>query len=133
VRTHALALPAVLLLLAGCTSIAPFVVSGKSLSALGNQFADTGAAMNKALDAGKVTPEQYRVWSSFAKRFQAIYPLAVDGWKTSVELNDKVLASQFSEAVAQLAGELASFYVQLKEAHLLPLPALTEGATDAGS
>lgn len=108
------------LLLSACSTVAPFVATGESLAALDNQFADTGAAFNAGLDAGKVTPEQYRPWAEFAKRYKPLARMAVDAWKASIELKDKVMAGKFGEALAQLAVELAAFYQQARAANLLP-------------
>jgi hypothetical protein len=108
------------LVASGCKTVAPFVATGETLAALDNQFADTGAAFNAGLDAGKLTPEQYRPWAEFGKRYKPLARMAVDAWKASIELNDKVLAGQFGAALGQLASELAVFYAQAKKAGLLP-------------
>lgn len=112
-----LALPLAALLLAGsCSSVTPFVVTGKSLTALDHQFADTAAAMNQALDAKQVTPEQYRTWADFARRFRAYNPLAVSAWKTAKDLGDDLFAGDFGAAISRLAIELGGFIAQLQEA-----------------
>lgn len=110
----------VVLLFSACTNVTPFIVTGKSLAALDNQFADTGAAMNAGLDAGKVTPEQYRKWAAFAKKYKPIENLAYEAWTLSTELNDLALAGKFGEALGLLGAELINFYVQMKDAQLLP-------------
>lgn len=92
-----------------CTNLTPYVVTGESLVAVGNQFADVGEAMNKGLDAGKVTPEQYRTWAAFGKRFQVLYPATVNAWSAALEANDKALQGDLAGAVARLTAELAGF------------------------
>jgi len=108
------------LLVSACTNVTPFIVSGQSLTALDNQFADTGAAMNAGLDANKVTKEDYRKWAEFAKRFKPLEDVAYKAWTTAVELNDLAVAGKFGEALALLGAELMAFYQQMKAANLLP-------------
>ena len=110
-----------LVLLSGCASQkAVYIVTGESLKVLGHQAADTSEAMNKGLDSGKVTVEQYRAWAEFAKRFQLFYPTAVDTWNAAQVINDNILAGQLGEAIGRMAAELAKFYARAKEAGLIP-------------
>lgn len=106
--------------LSSCSSVTPFVVSGQSLAALDNQFADTGAAMNAGLDAGKMKPDAYRKWGVFALKYKAVEQMAYDAWRSAVAANDKALAGKFGEALGLLSAELLTFYGQAKDAHLLP-------------
>lgn len=112
----------ILALGSGCTASGrqtAFIVSGESLKALGHQAADTSAAMNKGLDSGKVTVEQYRAWAEFAKRFQLFYPTAVDTWHAAQAIADDLLVGQLGEAIGRLSAELLKFYAKAKEAGLL--------------
>jgi hypothetical protein len=98
----------ILLLLAACASSTGFIVSGESLDAAGKSFVAVGQAYNKALDAKTVTPEQYRQWANFAKKFQSAYPPAVQLWKSSVAVNDAALQKNSATLIATLVGELVS-------------------------
>lgn len=109
-----------LVLFSGCVSQKHvYIVTGESLKVLGNQAADTSEAFNKALDAGKVSKEEYRVWAEFAKRFKLFYPTAVDTWNAAQVINDNILAGQVGEAIGRMASELLKFYARAKEAGLL--------------
>lgn len=110
------------LLLSGCSSVTPFVVTGKTLAALDNQVADVGLAMNAGLDSGKVSKEDYRKWAEFAKRFKTFNPMAVAAWKTAVDLNDAALAGDFGAAIARLAEEFAPFVEFIQKAGLYASP-----------
>ena len=103
-----------------CANATPFIVTGKSIALLENQFADTGEAMNEGLDTGKISPESYRKWATFGLRFKTLDKIAFGAWETAIELNDRALAGKFGEALALLAAELADFYSQMKAANLLP-------------
>ncbi len=118
--TQAAALVLFAALASSCTNVTPFIVTGKSLSLLENQFADTGAAMSAGLDAGKVTPERYKQWVEFGKRFKAVDQVAFDAWTAAVAANDSALAGKFGEALGLLAAELLTFYNEMKAANLLP-------------
>lgn len=96
----------VLVLLAACSSSAPFVVTGESLDTAGKAFVAVGQAYNQALDAKTVTVEQYREWSQFAKKFQQAYPSAVQLWKSSVAVNDTALTKQTDAIIVSLVGEM---------------------------
>lgn len=105
-----LALAAVLLtalVLTACSSITPFVVSGESLDAAGKAFVQVGQTYNRELDAKRVTPEQYRDWAQFARKFQQVYPSAVQLWKSSITVNDAALQKQSSAIVTALVTELS--------------------------
>lgn len=101
------ALLAVVVLLAACATSTGFIVSGESLDAVGKAFVVTGQEYNKRLDAKTVTPEQYRHWAAFAKKFQTAYPAAVQMWKSSVAVNDAALTKQSDALVVSLVSELA--------------------------
>lgn len=116
-----LALPLFLLLAApACTNLTPYVVTGDSLVTVGNQFADLGEMMNRGLDAGKVTPEQYRTWAEFGRRFKVVYPATVNAWNAALEAHDKALQGDLAGAVARLTAELAGFVELATRLGLLP-------------
>jgi hypothetical protein len=104
-----LLLLALAVLMAACASQSGFVVTAESLNSLGNQFVAVGEAYNKALDAKKITPEEYRAWADFAKKFKTSYPIAVEGWKSGVKVNDAALQKSSVALISSLVGELGKF------------------------
>lgn len=104
---------AVAVLGASCATATPWVATGQSLKVVGNTFVSTAAAMDAAQAAGTVTPEQYRAWASFGRKFQAAWPLALDLWESSIKVNDKVLEGQASAILSTLMTELGGFAVQV--------------------
>lgn len=94
-----------LLLLVACTHQQAYVASGETLAQLGPAFKTTGLAMDAALDAHLVTPEQYRRWAAFAKYFKPTFDLACARW-----LSEDATASQHATAVlTALGAELATW------------------------
>lgn len=102
----------VLLVLAtACASQTGFIVTAESLDSLGKQFVAVGEAYNKALDAKKITVEEYRAWADFAKKFKTSYPIAVEGWKSGVRINDAALQKSSVALISGLVGELGRFAI----------------------
>ena len=95
------------ILLFGCATSTGFIISGESLDATGKAFVTVGQTYNRELDAKRVTPEQYRDWAVFAKKFQQAYPSAVQLWKSSVAVNDAALKKQSEALILGLVNELA--------------------------
>jgi hypothetical protein len=102
-----------LLLLSCTTTVTPWVASGRSLDVLGEQFLATASAFDKGLEAGKVTPEQYKAWRIFGERFQTAYGPAVGLWQAARRVNDTALERDTVAIVARLAVELGGFAVQV--------------------
>jgi hypothetical protein len=109
VPQRTLAFVVVLLLLAACATSTGFIVSGESLDAVGKSFVAVGQAYNRELDAQRISVDQYRSWSAFAKKFQAAYPSAVQLWKSSIAVNDAALTKKSDEIIVSLVTELAKF------------------------
>lgn len=116
---NAFAVVAVLLFAQSCANTTALIVAGESIDAAGAQFVEVGAAMNKGLDAGKVTPEQYKAWAEFAKRFKAFYRPTVDAWKAAVRANDAALAGDLGAAVTTIVLELGGFYKALVDVGII--------------
>lgn len=95
-----------------CVGVEPLVVTGKSLAALGNTVANTNAAMTASLDAKTISPEQYRNWATFARRFKEHYPFLVQMWSVARLNEDKVLEAEIAAILARLSAELAAFRPQ---------------------
>jgi len=85
------------------------IITGESLSTMGQLFVSTGNAMNTGLDSKQVTAAQYNSWRTFAIKFKVEYPKAVRLWKDAVRLNDTVASKNAGAIIAGLAGELATF------------------------
>jgi hypothetical protein len=101
---------------ASCTSSAAFVATAEALKVTSDEFVATAALMDSALADKTVTPEQYRRWAVFAKRFQALYNLAVDLWEAAIKVDDKISADKAAQIIAQLAATLAEFYTSVSKA-----------------
>ena len=99
----------VALLLSGCAHKAGFVVTGHSLLELEHQFSVVADAMDKGLDSGAVSPDEYKAWRAFGERFQVAYPRAVSTWRASRAANDAALQGSLGAAVAGLTAELAGY------------------------
>lgn len=99
--------------LSSCTSAKPaLIVSGTTLHVAAETFVETASLMDKCLDSGVVSPEQYRTWAEFGKRYQVAYPLAVEAWRIAVRTEAEAEQRAASETIAALVGELARFYVE---------------------
>jgi hypothetical protein len=98
---------ALLLLLTAC-SVNQWLVSGKVLDEVGQQFLATGKMYDTLLANKQVTVEEYRVWATFANRFKAVYPSVVVTWNTAQE-SGKV--DQAADAILTLKNELLAFYL----------------------
>jgi len=113
-RARVVALVAVLGLVgASCAAATPWVASGQSLKVVGNTFVSTAAAFDAGLAAGSITPEQYRAWASFGRKFQAAWPLALDLWESSIKVNDAALQGKAEAILSTLMAELGGFAVQV--------------------
>ncbi len=105
----AVGIAVVALSLYACSSVSPLVVSGEALAAVGNQFADTADAMNRGVDSGAVTVEQYRAWRSFGQVFQTTYPHTVALWEVARVSGDKKLEAEVTAILGRMILELAAF------------------------
>jgi predicted small secreted protein len=94
-------------LMAGCATVTGFVVTGESLDSVGKAFVTVGQTYNRELDAKRVTPEQYRDWAVFARKFQQAYPSSVQLWKSAVAVNDAALTKKTNEIITSLVTELS--------------------------
>ncbi len=92
----------------------PLVVTGESLVLMADQFTFAAATMDRALNTGAITNEQYEQWAKFGVKFQRAYPLAVSLWDIARVSNDKELQNQVVQMVTNLAIELATFIEGVK-------------------
>ena len=111
-----------LLLLSGCTTTSPFVISGTSLAVAGDQFAAVGALYKQGCDVTKVIAQpQCQTWRAFGLKFQQMYPITVQAWKAARATNDAALMKQTDALVTTLMSELATLAsvvgVQLSGGH----------------
>lgn len=103
-RKHA-SLLSILLLGISCSHTQAWRVSGESIDALGKTFLATGAALDDAYRAGKVTEAQYERWRVFVKYFKPTYDVAADRWLHS----DDSAGEHAAAVLAALSAELATF------------------------
>lgn len=89
----------------------PLITSGQSLHMAADTFVATARLMDAALDAHVVTPEQYRAWGAFARKFQESYPLAVAAWNAAVRVADVASRDNAAALIESLVVELSRFYV----------------------
>ena len=101
------------LALSYCASQQPLIISGEGMVQLADQFVATAEVMDQLLDSKVITYEQYQQWAKFGKRFQALYPLAVEMWQLARANNDPDLASNMVNLVDQLAVELLFFKAEI--------------------
>lgn len=97
-----------MILMSACQTAKPFVVSGESLDTLGKEFVSTARIYNRLFDERIVTSDQYRKWADFAVKFQKVYPIAVNSWKSARLANDKAAEQKVNESMVIVAKELAS-------------------------
>ena len=112
----ALMLSATSLVSHGCTASQALVVTGESLRVLGDEFVTCAASMDAALDAGRITPAQYRDWAHFGVKFKQTYPLGVQLWEAAHHTEDAALERQAAGVVSTLAVELGAFYSMVRVA-----------------
>lgn len=95
-----------------CASITALVVSNEALRAVGDEFVTCAAAMDAGLDAGRISPQQYRDWAHFGAKFRDSYGPAVALWKAARAANDAKLEAKAAAVVGHLADELSGFTAQ---------------------
>jgi hypothetical protein len=106
-------LSVVLLAGLGCaTARTALIASGQTLHVAADTFVETAALMDRALDQGAVTPEQYRSWSAFGRRYQVAYPLAVRAWEVARTTEGDAETRTATAVIAALVSQLADYYVQ---------------------
>ena len=102
----------VLAMVLSCASARPaLIVTGQTLHVAADTFVETSALMDRGLDQGVVTVEQYRTWATFGKRYQVAYPLAVKAWSIAVQTESYAAQKSAADTISQLVSELAQFYV----------------------
>ncbi len=100
----ALVLPA-----SSCAGDKALLITGESLDAVGQQFIETGAAMNAALEAKVITPPTYARWAVFARKFKQSFPLARHLWEAAADARDEKLQAQATAVVAQMVLDLGGY------------------------
>ena len=99
------ALPLALLLFVACAHTQVWRVSGEGLVTLSQTFLATGAALDEAYRAGKMTEAQYDRWRAFVRYFKPTYDVASDRWLHA----DQTAAEHAAAVLASLAAGLATF------------------------
>ena len=96
-----------LLVLAACTSVQPFRVTGESIDKAGSVFLMVAKTYDAAYDSKLVTAAQYNAWKAFGLEFQKDYRPAVAAWKTAVAANNALLEQQTNAKISGLIAALA--------------------------
>ena len=119
-RIRAVSVFTLLLFFAACSTSA-WLVSGKALDEVGQQFLATGAMYDSMLKSKAVSAEEYRAWAAFANHFKAVYPSVVATWKQAQTAQQ---ASDSVDAILALKNELLGFYLaaQAKKAAKPTIP-----------
>lgn len=91
------------------------IAFGSSLDAGGTMFVAVGTQFNSALDAGLITPEQYRKWAAFATPFKPAYDRAVTSWKIARTANNITSLEQVKTQLGPLLAELATFSLSITQ------------------
>lgn len=99
----------IILSAAGCARHQPLIVSGTILQQTGEQFISTANLMDEGRQTGKITPELYARWRDFGLRFQQLYPVAIQAWKSAREVDDAASTNEALRIIEALARELETF------------------------
>ena len=94
------------------TARTTLIATGQTLHVAADTFVETAALMDAALDQGAITPEQYRQWSAFGRRYQVAYPLAVQAWEIARTTEGNAEVQSATATIAALVSQLADYYVQ---------------------
>lgn len=84
-----------------CAHSQVWVASGESIAALYDTYDATGRAMDAALDAKRISPDEYRRWAAFAHYFKPTLDLLADQWLT--DMSAEHAAGELARLEAQLA------------------------------
>jgi hypothetical protein len=105
------------------TAKTALAATGQTLHVAADTFVETASLMDRALDSGAITPEQYRTWSAFGRRYQVAYPLAVQAWEIARTTEGNAEVQSATATIAALVSQLADYYVQAS----LAVARLTDG------
>ena len=94
---------------------------GETLDASGNSFVGVGKIYNASLDAGLLTPEQYRKWAGFATQFKPAYEKAVQAWKLARTANNLNSMEAVQTQIGPMLAELASFGLSIYQLTTIPV------------
>jgi len=97
---------------ASCSTNKEWLVSGKVLTEVGNQFVTTGEMYNSLFTVGKISAGEYKTWANFATRFKLVYPSVVDAWKTAETTKE---AEGAVGAILALKTELLQFFITAQQ------------------
>lgn len=104
-----LAVVFIALIVVGCASTPPLVITGEGLSAVGVEFVATATAVTNACVAKKLTVAQCDGFRTFEQKFKAAFGPAVVVQKTAMTFGDKTMAENAATILGGLISELGSF------------------------
>lgn len=101
------------LLLTGCASFGQgLVISGTTLRAVADQFAQVADVYKQGCDVTKIIPkDQCQGFRTFGLRFQQTYPLTVASWEVARRAGDNAAAGAAETIINQLAEDLSALAV----------------------
>jgi hypothetical protein len=99
----------VLLALSSCANTPPIVITARTMTALNDTFVGTAAAMDAALDAHHITPEQYGKWKAFGLRFQASGPLAMKLYDAALKSKDDSVRAHAEAVLTDFSAEMSTY------------------------
>lgn len=103
-----------------CTASQVFIVTGRSIDQVGQQYIETESSMRRELADGKVSDAEFLEWEEFSNRFETFYETTADAWRLAQETQDSIQALRIGEAVTRIARELGRWYSRFKKAGLAP-------------
>lgn len=109
IRTTHLAWVIALAIMVGSCAQDKLILSGATTVQVGELFVSTAHDMDVALDKGSITPDQYKAWATFGKKFQLVYPQVVSLWKIARMTGDPLLERQMMDKIVELGMELGKF------------------------
>ena len=111
---RSLATTLTLTLMTGCAHQQPLIVTGSALVGLADQFVATAEVMDNALENKAITPDTYKQWVVFGKKFQRAYPLVVALWQAASTSDDAKLVANVITLANELALELWDWNREVK-------------------
>jgi acyl transferase domain-containing protein len=120
-----------ILILAACSHVQVLSVTGDSIYEMGQQFLDTKAQFDEALDAGLITKAQYAEFKVFGMKFIQSYPAAAQLYHIAIMADDLAMKDNALQVIIALSADLTKFATQIAGIVKENIP--NDGARDAGA